>query len=158
MQVQNQQSGQVAVTWSGATSFTNTVSTTMNAIRAGDCVFAIGPSGSSAAATTFTAATLSVSSPVNGACGAAGRGGGQGQGTRAPRSGFPGGGARPSGAPGGGVGAAAANGSVTSVSGSTIVIASRLGARDPDEPHGHGRWQHHDHHTREVDLERGEGR
>jgi hypothetical protein len=132
MQVQSQQNGQVAVSWGTATSFTDTVSTTMSAIKAGDCVFATGPSGSTVAATTFTAATLSVTPPVNGACGAAGRGGGgPGQGTGAPRSGFPGGGNRPSGAPGGAAGAAVANGSVTSVSGSTIVIASRAGGSNP---------------------------
>jgi hypothetical protein len=130
MQVQSQQNGQVAVSWSTATSFTDTVPTTVRAIKAGDCVLAVGPSGSSPSATSFTSATLSVSPPVNGACGAAGRGNGQGQGTRAPRSGFPGGGPRPSGAPGGG-GAAVANGSVTSVSGSTIVIASRAGGTGP---------------------------
>ena len=129
MQVQSQQNGQVAVSWSTATSFTDTVSTTLSAVKAGDCVFATGPSGSSTSATTFTAATLSVTPPVNGACGAAGRAGGQG--TGAPRSGFPGGGNRPSGAPGGAAGAAVANGSVTSVSGSTIVIASRAGGSTP---------------------------
>jgi hypothetical protein len=127
MQVQNQQSGQVAVSWSTTTSFTDTVPTTASAIKAGDCVFATGASGTSSTATTFTASAVSVSPPVNGACGLAGRGGG-GQGPRsgAPRSGFPGGGARPSGAPGGGAGAAIANGSVTSVSGSAIVIASQV--------------------------------
>jgi hypothetical protein len=127
MQVQSQQSGQIAVSWSAATSFSDTVSTTVSTIKTGDCVFATGPSGSTASA-TFTAATVSVSPPVNGACGAAGRGGGQGQGARPGRSGFPSGGAGPSGAPGGG---AVANGSVTSVSGSTIVIASQAGGSNP---------------------------
>jgi hypothetical protein len=131
MQVQSQQSGQVAVSWSTATSFTDTVPTTVSAVKTGDCVFATGPSGSSASATTLTAATVSVSPPVNGTCGAAGRGGGQGQGTRPARSGFPSGGARPSGVPGGGAGSAVANGSVTSVSGSTIVIASQAAGSNP---------------------------
>ena len=126
MQVQSQQSGQVAVSWSTATSFTDTVSTTVSAVKAGDCVFAAGPAGTSPSATTFTAATISVTPPVNGACGFAGRGGG----ARPSGSGLPGGG-RPSGAPGGGAGTAVANGSVTSVSGSTIVVAARAGGSTP---------------------------
>ncbi|MDT4894856.1 MAG: hypothetical protein QOE97_3891 [Pseudonocardiales bacterium] len=128
MQVQSQQNGQVAVTWSGTTSFTDTVPTTLSAVKTGDCVFAAGASGSSPTATSFTAATMSVSPAVNGSCGA-GRGG-AGQGARPTRSGFPGGG-RPSGAPGGGAGTAIANGSVTSVSGSTIVVASQAGGSSP---------------------------
>jgi hypothetical protein len=133
MQVQSQQTGQVAVSWSTATSFTDTVSTTASAIKAGDCVFATGPSGSSPTATTFTAATVSVTPAVNGACGAPGGGGGGGLGARpGGGSGFPGGGgARPSGAPGGGAGTARANGSVKSVSGSTIVITSQAGGSTP---------------------------
>jgi hypothetical protein len=130
MQVQSQQNGQVAVTWSGTTTFTDTVPTVLSAVKTGDCVFASGASGSSPTATSFTAATISVSPAVNGTCGARGGGAGGGQGARPTRSGFPGGG-RPSGAPGGGAGTALANGSVTSVTGSSIVVASQAGGSSP---------------------------
>jgi hypothetical protein len=126
MQVQNQQTGQVAVAWSASTKFSHQVTTTLTAVKAGDCVTAIAPSGTDAAATSFTATTLTVSTAVDGTCGAgAGRVGGGGQ----RPSGFPSG-QRPSGFPSGGASGrpnfgAIAGGKVTSVSGSTLVIAAR---------------------------------
>src|SRR5882757_10070334 len=68
MQVQSQQNGQVAVSWTSSTKFSHMVSTTLSAIKAGDCVLATAPTGTSASASSFTAQTLLVSAPVNGAC------------------------------------------------------------------------------------------
>jgi len=144
MQVQSQQNGQVAVDWTSTTTFTEQVTVAASTIKAGDCVTAIGASdsstSSSTASTAFTAATVTVSEPTNGTC----TGGFGGAGTRpsdaptgaapsgAPAggtapTGAPGGGAAPSGAPGGAANrtSAIASGSVVSVSGSTLVIASR---------------------------------
>jgi hypothetical protein len=124
MQVQSQQNGQVGVTWSSSTKFTHTVTTTISAVKAGDCVLAVGPSGTTPTSTSFTAVSLQLTPATNGTCGiGAGRpGGGQ------RPSGFPGGGQRPSGAPGGGAGGAGgtiAAGKVTSVSGASVVIAAQ---------------------------------
>ena len=143
MQVQNQQSGQVAVSWSSATTFSHTVRTTLATVKAGDCATAIATSATSATAASFTAATLRISSPVNGTCGiGGGTGGGTGQrpsgfptgfptGGQLP-SGFPSGGRLPSGFPSGTAGrsiGAIASGKVVSVSGSSLVIAaSQLGS------------------------------
>src|SRR5579875_252804 len=77
MQVQSQQNGQVAVTWTATTKFSHTVTTTLAAIKAGDCVIASGGTGTSASASSFTVKTLVVSQPVNGSCGVRGFGGGQ---------------------------------------------------------------------------------
>jgi uncharacterized protein DUF5666 len=131
MQVQNPQAGQVAVTWTSTTKFSHTVQTTLASIKAGACVTAVAPSGTSASATAFTATTVLLSAPVKGSCPGPFRiaaGGGK------RPSGFPSGlpsGKRFSGAPGrsgaagkGGFGAIA-TGKVTSVSGSTIVVAAR---------------------------------
>jgi hypothetical protein len=118
MQVQSQQAGQVAVSWTSSTKFTHPVTTTLSAVKAGDCVVATAPSGTSS--TSFTATALTVSTPVNGQCG-----GGPGNGQRP--SGFPSG-QRPSGAPSGAAGrrnGAFATGTVSSVSGSTLVVAAR---------------------------------
>jgi hypothetical protein len=130
MQVQNPQSGQIAVAWSSSTKFSHQVSTTLAAIKAGTCVTAIAPAGTSDSATSFTASTLAINPATNGSC-TGGFGGGNGQ----RPSGFPSGqrpsgfpsGQRPSGFPSGqraNIGAIAA-GSVTSVSGSSVVIAAR---------------------------------
>jgi Domain of unknown function (DUF5666) len=117
MQVQNPQTGQVAVTWSRATKFTHMVDTTLAAVRAGDCVTATAPSGTSASATSFTATTLVIGAQADGTCGAA-VGPGDGQ----PPTGAPS--APPSGPPPSAP-AAVASGTVGSVSGSTLVIAAR---------------------------------
>lgn len=133
MQVQNQQTGQVAVAWTSSTTFTHTVAVKASTITVGSCVTAIGGTGTSASAASFTAATVIVSRPQNGTClggfgGGAGPGGGFPSGARP--SGFPSG-ARPSGFPGGTgtrrVGAVASGKvSSVSVSGSTLTVAAAL--------------------------------
>jgi len=131
MQVQNQQTGQVAVSWSASTKFRHQVAVTIADVKAGDCVAAVAPSGTDSSATSFTATTLTISPAVNGSCTAAGPGGSGGPGggrfTGAPPSGFPSG-KLPSGLPSGVQGrpiAAVTAGKVTSVSGSTLVVAAR---------------------------------
>jgi hypothetical protein len=137
MQVQSRQNGQVAVHWTATTKFTQQVKVAASSIEAGDCVTATAGPGTSPTATSFAASTLSVSAPTDGSC--TGRDGQFGGGGARP-SGFPTG-ARPSGFPTGGppsgfpTGAARnrgragfgaiARGSVTSVSGNTLVIAAR---------------------------------
>jgi hypothetical protein len=130
MQVQNQETGQVAVSWSASTKFRHQVAVTVADVKAGDCVAAVAPSGTDSSATSFTATTLTISPAVNGSCAAGGSGGSGGSGggrfTGAPPSGFPSG-KVPSGLPSGVQGrpiAAVAAGKVTSVSGSTLVIAA----------------------------------
>ncbi|MGH8962349.1 MAG: hypothetical protein ACRDWT_14355 [Jatrophihabitantaceae bacterium] len=132
MQVQNQQSGQVAVTWSASTRFTQTVPAALAAVHVGDCLVAVAASGTASTATSFTAMTIAVSAPVNGSC----TGGGARTGQRPSGfpsgqrpSGFPSGGRRPSGAPSGTAGrsgfGAFATGKVTAVSGSSVVLAAQ---------------------------------
>ena len=128
LQVQNQSTGQVSVSYSASTEFSQTKQVTRTALRVGDCVTAIGqrsaPSAGSASAgspsagspsagspsasppagssgqpsrpTSFAAASVQISSAVNGSCVTGGLGGARG-GTRP--SGFPSG--RPSGFPSG---------------------------------------------------------
>jgi hypothetical protein len=125
LQVQNAQVGQVAVTWTAATKFTQQVTLSLGSIKAGECVTAAATAGSPTAA-SFTATAVTVSQAVNGRC-FGGFGGGA---VPSPGSSFqarprPSGTrsfARPSGAARAG---AFATGSVVSVSGSTIVVASR---------------------------------
>lgn len=69
-QVRNQQTGQVAVTWTDATRFTTTVTATMTDIRVGDCVVVSGSQE-----TPDVAATVQVSQPVDGECTGTGLGG-----------------------------------------------------------------------------------
>jgi hypothetical protein len=124
MQVQSQQSGQVAVSWSGSTTFTHTVSAALSTVKAGDCLTAAAATGATGSAAAFTAATVTVTAPVNGTCGTGFGGGGAGGGT--PRAGGSG---RPSGFPSGGAGRPAAGafttGTVSSVSGSEIVVSAQ---------------------------------
>ncbi len=123
MQVQSQQAGQTAVTWSDSTRFSHTVTVTISAIKAGSCVTAIAPTGTDQTATSFTATTVTVSAATNGECGRGFGGPGGGNGVRP--SGSPSG--VPSGGPGGTGGRAPgfggiATGTVVSVSGSSVVI------------------------------------
>lgn len=131
MQVQNASAGQVAVTWTSSTKFSHTVTATLAAIKAGECVTAIAPSGTSSTATSFTASTVVLSTAVAGKC--TGGFGGSGTGRQRPSgapsgsfsrgarpSGFPTGASRPAGGNFGGV----ASGLVTSVSGANLVIAA----------------------------------
>jgi hypothetical protein len=117
MQVQNPQAGQVAVAWTSSTKFTHQVTATLAAVKAGDCVTAVAPSGTSFDATSFTATSLVVDT---GACT-----GGTGARPARPPSGFPSG-PKPSGIPSGGVRVGAvASGKITSIAGTTLVIAAR---------------------------------
>lgn len=137
LEVQSPQSGQVTVTYSPKTAFTQTATTTKAAVVVGGCVFAMparsAASGSAAPSaapsasprvrvTSITAATVVITQPVNGTCNRA-FGGLNGAG--APPSGAPSG-AFPSGTPSGGfarggfgVGAA---GKVTAVTASTMTV------------------------------------
>ena len=130
MQVQDPQTGQVAVTWLSSTKFTQQVTLAASAIKVGECVTAVAASGTSSTATSFAATTVSVTQPTNGSCRAGGAFSGRPSGfpTGARPSGFPTGRSFPSGFPTNGSGiraTAIASGSVVSVSGSTIVVASR---------------------------------
>jgi hypothetical protein len=77
MQVQNQQQGQVAVSYTGSTSFSQEVKTTAKALKVGDCVMVSSRQSSGASTATVAATTVRISQPVNGSC-AAGFGGGRG--------------------------------------------------------------------------------
>jgi hypothetical protein len=103
LEVQNQATGQVSVSYSAATTFSLTRTVTVAALRVGDCVVATGQrsrsSGSagspapspSSRPTSFPASSVQISTPVRGTCIATGFGGGTGN----RSSGFPSG--RPSG-------------------------------------------------------------
>lgn len=134
MQVQSQQNGQVAVTWSASTKFSHPVTTTLAAVKAGDCVIAAARTGTPFSDSSFTASTLVVSAPRNGSCGARGFGGGERPGGPRPSgfpsnfpserpSGFPKN--RPSGAAGRNRVGAFADGKVSSVSGGALVVAAQ---------------------------------
>lgn len=135
MQVQSQANGQVAVHWTASTTFTQQVSVPAGSLKAGDCITAIGGPGTSATAASFVAGTVSVRASTNGSCMGGRDGGFPGAGVRpsgARPSGVRTGGTPPSGFPTGGAGSrsrtgfgAIASGSVVSVSGSTLVVASR---------------------------------
>jgi hypothetical protein len=125
-QVQSQQAGQVAVTWSASTAFTKQVSAKLSDVKVGDCVVvtsATTGSGSSttaptAAPTAVTATTVRITAAVNGSCAGGfgggtrpgggfnggGNGGGNGSGGTGEGGGGFGGGTPPSGAPTGGTG------------------------------------------------------
>jgi hypothetical protein len=127
-QMQTQQDGQVAVSWTGTTTFTQEVKVPVSGIKAGDCVVARSDTGDSTAS-AIRATTISVTAAVNREC-TSGFGGGFGGGQRP--SGFPTDGSRPSGFPTGARPSGAptftgsfVTGAVKSVSGSTIVVAAR---------------------------------
>jgi len=120
LQVQNQSTGQVSVSYSTGTTFSQTEQVTAAALKLGDCVTAVGqrnqsasPAPSSSAAgssaagrpTNFPAASVQISAPVNGSCGFDGTAGRGVRPTGRP-SGFPSGRPSnfPSGRPGGGFG------------------------------------------------------
>ncbi len=106
-QVQSQQSGQVAVTWTSATSFTKQVSVKLSDVKVGDCVVATPAASSSTSSTTptapataITATSVRITAPVNGTCSPAGRfGTGTVRGGNGPGGNL--GGQPPSGAEGG---------------------------------------------------------
>jgi Domain of unknown function (DUF5666) len=100
LQVQNPQSGQVAVTYSTATAFRQTVKVAASALAVGDCVVVASASstGASPSPSAITASTVSISKPTASGCVRGNRAGGNGgavQGTPRPRpSNFPGQGGR----------------------------------------------------------------
>lgn len=135
-QVQNQ-SEQVAVTWTAKTTFARQVVTKAAALKVGDCVVAL-PAQSDAAAqddssdsgtadAPVTAATVRITAPVNGSCSRGTRAGG---GT--PPSGAPSGasgrgeGQSGSGVRGGRPGGFGAFGQVTAISGSGFTVESQV--------------------------------
>lgn len=145
IEVQSQSSGQTAVNWTTTTQFSKTVTESVNAIAAGDCVTATG-TASKKSKTTIAARSITVSMPnSSGACtGATGArtGGANGAGTGG--GGFFRGGGGGGGAPGGASGTrpsfpggaggssnfrkqfaslAVASGKVTAVKGSTITVS-----------------------------------
>jgi hypothetical protein len=146
IEVQNPTSGQVTVSWSPTTTFSQTVTVPASTLAVGDCVTATGPAPTSKSKTksktgTIKATTISISHPsASGACsgfggtglggagvgggtgfGGTGTGGAGGAGTFRPPSGtFPKGGSaarRTAGAFGG-----VAFGKVTSISGNVLVV------------------------------------
>lgn len=139
-QVQSQLSGQVAVTWTGSTSFTKQVSTTLAAVRTGVCVMVEPTSASASSAspgampTTVTAAHVRITAKTNGSCTPTFRGGGTGPQTQGNGAqGLPPGGAAPEGGtvPGGGTGRTqfrgfGAFGEVTAVSGTGFTVATTV--------------------------------
>jgi hypothetical protein len=127
LQVQNQQTGQVAVIWTSSTAITQQVAAALSDVTVGSCVM-VGSDSGSADADTVAATTVGVSPPMDGAC--QGGFGGPGDGPSGAASGMPTG-VPPSGAPtdgprsfGGG-----AVGQVTAVSaGGFTVESSRPGS------------------------------
>ena len=128
MQVQNPQSGQVAVTWTSGTTFSHEVQVGAARIVVGSCVVATATS-SSGSSGSFTATRVVLSSATGGSCGGGGFPGGNrpagAPGGQRP-SGFPTdlpSGARRSGFPAANRNAAFAGGKVTARSGDTITVA-----------------------------------
>jgi hypothetical protein len=142
LQVQSAQSGQVAVTYTGKTTFSKAVKAASSAVKVGSCVMVRGSgkqTGTAKATDPVTAASVQLSDPVDGACGAGApglagggfdrTGGGSppsGVPTGAPqsRSGGTGGGQAPRTGGGGFDGARPVSGRVTAVNGSTITVAA----------------------------------
>ena len=124
MEVQNQQTGQVTVSWKSSTTFSQTATVAASSVTVGDCVTVIGSSASGA----LTATTVTVSQPdSSGSCSTNPFGGGSGL----PGGGFPGGTppnggslpSRPSGSlPAGGSGFGFASGKVSSVGATSLVL------------------------------------
>ncbi len=150
MEVQNPNTGQTTVTWTGTTTFSKVVTETVSAITAGECVTVTG-TASKKSKTTIAARSISIlPAPTSGSCttaaGGRGTGGPGGAGGPGGRGGFQFGsggrggggttGTRPSGAggrglPGGLANLAIASGKVTAVSGSTL---SACRACRPQQP------------------------
>jgi hypothetical protein len=125
-QVQNPTTGQVTVGWTASTTFSKTATVAASAVAVGDCVTAVG-GAAGGTPTAFTATTVTLSTPVNGRCA-----GGAAGGFRGTRPGATGGGATPRPnrtMPAGAGRLGTAFGTVTSVSGSTFVVADQARAR-----------------------------
>jgi hypothetical protein len=125
-QVQGMQ-GQVAVTWTGSTTFTKEVSARLADVKVGSCVAVSSAdettSGSTTPPSAITAGTVRITQPTNGSCAGGGRGPGSGpagpQVNGTPPSGAPSGGGRPQIRAIGG-----AFGEVTAVSGTGFTVSS----------------------------------
>jgi hypothetical protein len=132
-QVQGQ-NGQVAVTWTSSTRFTQQVAASVKDLKVGDCVTAMPAASSTGSSDTSSvaAASVRISAPVSGSCTVGVRGqGGQGGGTRTGQGTPPEG--APSGAPTDGArrGGFGAFGKVTAVRGTGFTVEStRPGATD----------------------------
>jgi hypothetical protein len=124
MEVQNQQTGQVTVSWTPSTRFSQTVTVPASAVAVGSCVTVNGTSANGA----IEATSVTISQPSStGSC-TGGRGGVPGRGqrppgtfpNRTPTSGGTTSGTRPRGAPAANFGFA--SGKVTAVTASTLTV------------------------------------
>jgi hypothetical protein len=84
-QVQNEQTGQVAVTWTGTTDFTATVDAAMADLSVGDCVVVTGDGDEA----IFKAITIQISDSTDDGCQAGLGGAGMGEGRQEPTEGAP---------------------------------------------------------------------
>lgn len=143
MEVQNANTGQVTVTFTASTRFSEQQKAALSSIKTGDCLTANGTPA--AGGNGLTARTVVLSSPVNGSC-TGNRGGGFGF----PGAGGGGGGRRNGATPrpsagmrngGGGGNNANLNGQVTAIAGSTVTVSGILrtggGARPSGAPSAH---------------------
>ena len=126
MQVQNATLGQVAVTWTATTTFSQQIAASLKDVSVGDCVMVTSDSGSASAATdAIDADTVRITPAVDGQC-TPGGGPGSGPGrlmTSGPApEGMPSG--MPSGAPQRMDGAGGAFGTVTAVSATGFTVDS----------------------------------
>lgn len=93
--------GQVAVSWTGTTTFTKEAGAALSDVKVGSCVVVAAsgePSASSTPATSVTATSVRISAKTDGSCGMRGPGGQAGGGPQlhgTPPSGAPSGGPRP---------------------------------------------------------------
>lgn len=127
MQVQGLQSDQVAVTWTGRTSFTDEASGTLSDVAVGSCVMVTsdGAGSTSSSPATVTATAVRGTKATNGSCSI---GGGPGGGGRpGGGSGMPGGAAsgRPDGGPSGRPGGAGVVGMVKAMTGGGFTVTSQ---------------------------------
>lgn len=67
-QVQSQQTGQVAVTWNGQTTFTKQVTAKLADVEVGSCVMVRSDDATAPDASTVAATTVRITEPVDGAC------------------------------------------------------------------------------------------
>jgi hypothetical protein len=114
-QVQNQQ-GQVAVSWTDDTTFTQQVDADLSAVTVGSCVMVTTGDSADASETDVAAATVRITESTDDGCAAGAGPGGGGAGDR-PEGGTP-----PSGAPDGGARAMGTSGEVTAVSDSGFTV------------------------------------
>jgi hypothetical protein len=140
LQVQNASTGQVAVTLTSKTTYTQTKAATRAAVTVGSCIVAMQPASSSSGAdrpTAITATSVLVTPATNGSC-SGGFGPNQGRvgGPGTVQSGAPTN--RPSGLPSGGpTGTRRAfgiSGLVTAVAGSTITVRAERPAQGSSTP------------------------